>query len=665
MSSLQTTTLFTLCLLALLAVGLAVFLFKSLWGFKFYKSGRWPIGGMFVVLIGVALFGSFEFLENGHQVQTLNRGWIFPRHEIGAITVGILLDPLALTMTALVATIAFIMLASRSFFSKEAHCEESALAISTAGVILAWVAMTPWLAFLALVFVIFAGFVALGSKRNSDQDSDIATRFGWERCWGLAFIVLGAAILAGTRTMLNWDHWVHFAEHGENSSGVWLASSALQHRSDLIGAGFLLIGLFIQLQIFPFMGWVGRRYENSFPLQIVLSQIFPAWVVFALLIRLEQPFRSIGVFPLFAWIPLVAGAMTLGTSLLQMQGRVGVSGWIAAGFSIAFAALASIGVSSAFYILLGVSLGGIAFSIAVFAMAGGGRNEQNRSIGWLIICFLAVAAGTGMLGFVSSGGFISWIAGATSSPLVQGFFVLVYFLLVLQGWKLAWMCVWLKEEEAGSWYSILGPLFLVFFALGVCWTGTLTGGALFGNPDTLFSSLSSMLFGVSVQPATGQFAVGENEMVSSFWLSFGVQLIGFLAAYWTSGRKHHFWGNLTQSFPKISGFMVNGYYTEQLGFRLFIGIRWIGDTVEWITGKEIWGRWIPHVLSLGINRGSQWVALVDAKLSQSLNLISLFFVEISAEGLQRIQNGDVQWYLLFALGSGVGIAILTYVWNVF
>jgi NADH:ubiquinone oxidoreductase subunit 5 (subunit L)/multisubunit Na+/H+ antiporter MnhA subunit len=88
--------------LALIAGGLIV----MTWGRRLPRQGSWIIGlGLLVLLVVVGIDWSI-LSEEGFAPQPWLRGWIWPREEVGAITVGVLRDALGLSMASLTALVA-------------------------------------------------------------------------------------------------------------------------------------------------------------------------------------------------------------------------------------------------------------------------------------------------------------------------------------------------------------------------------------------------------------------------------------------------------------------------------------------------------------------------------------------------------------------------------
>jgi hypothetical protein len=268
-----------------------------------------------------------------------------------------------------------------------------------------------------------------------------------------------------------------------------------------------------------------------------------------------------------------------------------------------------------------------------------------------------VASGTGVIGFVSATGGVRWINQMIELPGIVAIFLFVLFLFVLLGWKLVWNRVRFDPGKARSshlsdisWMSFFSLFIWIFLSLGVVWTGAVTGGVLVGMPDQLITSLFNVFF-----PGKIDSLIKSGDYFSASTLYWGVLILAFLTAYWTSGRKEDRWVLLSDIFPRLTGFLANGYGVDRAFRRLTEGIIWFGRSAENLIDENIWSVWIPQGFSRVIKDVSFVMSQVDKKISSSLDYIVRKIVEIPAKFFQKIQTGDLRWYLLFALGSGFAL----------
>lgn len=615
------------------------------WGRRLPRQGDWLVGfGLLALLVG-CMISAIRFSEHGFAPETWGRGWIWPHDEVGAITVGVLSDALGVAVAILAALVAALGLfgSGGPGHAPRAGRSYAALGLGAGGVALAWFALTPWLALTGTAITLLAGFLALGRQWDSPGEAQIATRFGYERSWGLLLSLFGLYVLAGEHAPLRLLRTV----------GAWSTPATT---SVYLGAGLLFFGAFVQLQPFPFLGWIMKPSETPSPARITVSQVFSAWAVFALLVRLEPQFREEGLFPDLGWLGLVSSALAALAGLMSSQWRLSLGAWLSAGFSLAVAALAFGGPSVAFSIAIGSGLSAGALAAFGEAIESGGiispAGKQRAS--WAKVgCALAAASGSGFAGFLSAGGLVRTGSLVWSQPGLVGVSAVVLFVFVFLGWKVAWQAIALRVSTQASWIAILAPYGLVVLSLGVIWSGTLSGGVIPGDPDRVFHSLLSLFFGPG-----GETWGDETASAPASGLYWTVQLLAAGAALITVGRKPDFWPGVSRRLPRFSVFVASGYGVDALFQRALLGLTWTGNFGVRFFDRSRWGRWLFGLLSQGAHRGAAFVATADLKLSRGLGEAVRSWVEAPAKALQLIQNGDVQWYLFFAVGSGV--AILAY-----
>lgn len=617
------------------------------WGRRIPREGDWLVSlGLLSVLV-VSGIGWSLVADQGFAPQEWSRGWIWPRDEAGAITVGVLRDTLGLSLSILSALVAASFLFGAGAPARESRPGRfySSLGLSAGGVALAWFAVTPWLSLTGNAIVVLGGFLALGSRWEGPGEAKLATRFGWERSWGLLMLLLGLCVLAGGRPPLSMLHG--------SGAGAWASQAAGVSFSDQLGAAMLFLGAFAQLQPFPFLGWVMTESDTYCSSRVVLTQVFPAWAVFALLLRLEPQLRDVGIFPNLGWVALVSSVLAAAAGVFSNQWRLSLGAWVSAGFSLVVAALAFAGPAPALCLAIGVGLGASALAGFAGALEEGGPASsaaRQRALWAKVGCALAAAAGTGVVGFVSSGGSVHAVSLAWGQPVLIGAVSVVFFLYVFLGWKVAWQAMATKNNTQAPWAIVLAPYLLILLALGVTWTGTLSGGAIPGNPDRIFSSLLTLFFGQAGEAWGEDAAIGPASGL--YWMLVAVAAS---VAYWTAGRRPDFWPSVTGKAPRLSAFVTSGYGVDSLVSRVRDGLAWAGAVSVRFFDRNVWESWIPGLLGRGARRGAAAVAAADLQLSRGIGGMLKSWVEAPSKALQLIQNGDVQWYLFFAVGSGIAI----------
>ena len=80
------------------------------WGRRLPRQGDWLVGLGLLTLVTLSGIGWSVLAEHGFAPESWLRGWIGPREETGAITVGVLRDPLGLTLAIVAAVVAAVTL---------------------------------------------------------------------------------------------------------------------------------------------------------------------------------------------------------------------------------------------------------------------------------------------------------------------------------------------------------------------------------------------------------------------------------------------------------------------------------------------------------------------------------------------------------------------------
>ncbi len=631
-----------LSILILLFLGLSVFT----WGEKLPGKGSWLLwAGILLVISGVG-FDSGLLLKEEFKIKVWMTGWIWPREDLSAITVGIFQDPLNLSMILLTILVAALTLMNQSFLCREPRPEKvhAGIAISAAGVAVSWISITPWLGLAGLALSLIGGFILFGSRWDSNFEAKVAIRFIGEKSGGLLLALMGASILTSAHTALIFNHSASWMGSGELASSAW------------IGSILLVMGLFIQMQTFPLIGGLVPVSELYPPLRTLLNQVFPAWAAFGLLVKLEPELIRLGLFPGFGWIALISTLLTVLSGLFQDRWRQGVGLWLSSGYSLSCAFLAFSGPRSAMSLFLGVSLGSLCVSNAATSLEGGcsyNPNSRKRAIWIKLALFLGTAAGSGVVGFVSATGGLQWISKAMElTGGMVALFLFVLFLFVLLGWKNAWKISKLSLVTDVSWATVISQFACILLSLGFFWTGCITGDVLLGAPDRLVSSGFDVFFGPLV------VEVGQSEaFLTASGLYWGTLILALFTSYYLVGRKVDQWELLSRAIPKTKKFLAFGYGIDELVLRMMALVLKAGHKIELFVDYKVWMQWMPHSLNVGIKILSNNMSGFDEKMSYGIRLTLLRVVEVPAKILQLIQTGDVRWYLFFALSSGFAVLL--------
>jgi hypothetical protein len=610
-------------------------------GRKLPRQGDWLASLGLIAVLALSCFGLTRHLASGTPSALWRAGWVWPRRESGALHIGLLGDSLAFAFAAVISICGFVLISDRPTLRSQRHPERfyAAVSFGACGAALAWFSLSAWLAFIGIAIAAVAGFISLGSHWNTESEATLATRFAGESVFGLGLAVLGAFILTSHDNLLVWS----------DAITPWKDAPIT-----VVGSSFLLVGLFLQFHSFPLLGWSGLAAGTPAPTKVLLTQVFPGMAAFAILARLEPQIRVTGILPVAGWFAITAAALSALTGILQADWRLSLNTWTGTGFSIALAALCFAGAPAGTQLMLAVGLS--AFSVALFANAlelGGASSISNhkRALWCKIGAFASSAMGAGMLGFISASGSAQAIALCSESVGGGIVFALSFFLYALLAWKTVWIISDLKNNSEAPWVSILPALIIPLLALSLLWTGALVGGVFPGRGDVVFTSTLADYFANAARNP-------EADLQSlAPWLHLIALVLAILIAYWTVGRKNNAWESFNKSFPRLATFIRRGYGIDFLSAHLARGARWTGDQLVAGVDRKLWDVWVPGGASFVITRVSALFSKSDGYVSEKLAATVRRTVDVPSKFLQLLQSGDLQWYILFAVGSGVAILL--------
>ena len=531
----------------------------------------------------------------------------------------------------------FFVILNRGLLVKEERPQRlyAAAVFCAAGEALAWTSQTLWVALAGLGLTVIGGFISLGAGSNAPNEARSAVRYGTDKAWGLTLAILGACALAsGGLDLWSAEKVVSGSAHG------------------LLGAFLLTAGILIQLQSFPFLGWTVIRTELLPISRTVFPQIFSAWASLAILVRSEAALRSIGVFPVFGWVALGSVVFSCISGLVQTQWRAGLSLLASASFSLSVAALAFGGVYPALAIAVSTGVALTIFSLTGSSLGGEALEHEakptrNRAIFAKTATFFAALSGTGMIGFWC-GGRLEWLSQSLSDPGILAAVTAALFLVSLLFWKTSWAIADLRKTVSSSWFSVISPFFVLLMSLGVIWTGNLSGGGVPGNPDSVMPSFANL------SPLSGS-SPDPNSFVTASYFHWGALFVAIMVAYWAHSQK--FWKNLHKSMPGMAGFLTDAYRLDGVAKKGLFALIWIGSGSEKLLGFKLWKEWLPMAFGWVIRKVSSAFSQLDQGMTRGMSVGVRRVTDGSSKMLQQIQNGDVQWYLFFAIGSGVAILI--------
>jgi len=604
------------------------------WGRKLPRQGDWLAGA---ALVGLFCSALIEWRIMPAQPEAWLRGWIGNREHGNAVAVGIIQDPLGLVMTGLGAIVSALFIVNRRLYATEERIERlfSAAVISTCGVALSWLSLTLWTAIAGIGIAALGGLMAFGSHWGTADGARAAARYARERFWGVVLIICGAYVLSSGGQSLEMVGGTTWPRGGHA----------------LVGAAILSVGILIQAQPFPVLGWLVMRVNAPAASRVVFAQVLPAWAALSVVVRMDSQIRATGVFSGIGWIALASAFLAVLMGLFQEDRKKSLGVWIAAGFSMALAALAFSGPWVGMAVTIGLGLAGCsaALWIDLFEEGGGTAGQQTAWVRTGVI--MAACSASGLFGFISCGGIVRWFASSMENSAAAALTGFVIFLVALVIWKQAWETSRSRVGDRATWTAALLPAIPLILSFGFLWSGNLSGGALPGDIDKVVESAFDGFLG------TGGGTVFSGPQLA-VWAQFGIVAVAAALAYWSTVPAKDLWKRLYISVPRMAAFFSGGYGIDNLTARIMAGFGWFGESIDHVVGKKAWREWIPSALS--------WISFAGAKTAFSCDsgsrnaLIRLLrkAVMVPAKLLQLLHGGDVQWYLF--LMAAMAMALLAH-----
>ena len=576
-------------------------------------------------------------------------GWIWPKAEPLSVQIGLFSDLTGSSVSVVATLIAAVVIANFWGDSENPRRPERQFAagvIGVTGVALSWLSATPWLAFVGIAITVIGGFISLAVAYDTEEDAAVASRFVKEKAAGLLLAVFGTAALTSLGEPFLFLQ-----------SGTTTGFGSFSTESHLFAAALMMAGLSLIIQPFPVLSSLVWPSSLSPSTRTTYTQMFPAWATFAILFRLEPSLRMVGVLPTMGWVALIGAVLILIMGLIQKDWKLTLSTWTASSYAVAIAALCFSDPVAATSLMVCSSIAAVTMSLlGVQLEKDGGKSpaDRSRAVWAKVGVFLSAAIATGFLGFVSASGILGWLIHIAAEPALLVVTPLVLLLVTVLGWRLAWQIAALNDSVAASWYFVLSPLLLLILPLSLFWVGSFSGGAIPGDVNSIhwLSALGlGDVFGAQLKSAD------ESALITASWIHWGTLAFGVLAAWWCTARKQDLLLLLHTKSPAASRFIAGGYGVEYLLSRILAGVFYLGESVEVVVDRKLWGRWIPQGLKVAVEFVSRQGARADDLVSVRLSEEFRGAVSVPAKIIQLIHNGDVQWYLFLAIGSGTAIWI--------
>jgi len=600
----------------------------------------------FLLTLASSVYTGIRHLETGLQNRSWIWEWALGDRLFSAIPVGLFKEATGLTVTNLVSILAFVFALNYNLFRKNLGSERilAGLAFSVCGVAISWIALTPWLSFVGISIALFGGFLSLSGEISSDpSEADFSTRFGWEHFLALIVAIVGGCIILNTGLVLRWD---------QMAAIKWPETVRL-------GAILLLVGVFLLFRSVPFLGWISMSSRTYLPARAMISQIFVGWSAFALILRMDPVFRTLGLFPAFGWLALAIGFLTLLTGVFQVSWQKSLLVWIPASFCFQIAVMAFAGPGAATALMLGMSIGTIGVFMGAEVLLSEGKAKEGSGGSWdkgiwtRLNLFLAAGSATGTLGFVSFRGGIEFLIQIQNNLILTIAGGVFYFVLILSFWRIAWTVILLSKTATVGWVNVLSPLLIVSLSAGVLWSGKMSGSELFIKEDPVFRSVWNVVFQKSFR--LDNLWVNNEVTMRAIWIYVASLILAATGAFFMAKRNQ-------SSSNKFLAYFRTGYLLDRVTGIVFSGCIKGFEKINELMDRIIWNDLLAGLSGKALVLCSRGFVFLNIKSHERVDATLRRVISVPVRVLQRIQNGDLQWYLAFAVGSSMAV-LLHFIWN--
>jgi hypothetical protein len=493
----------------------------------------------------------------------------------------------------------------------DAVARGSATLFSALGFSIAWLSLTLWTSLVGLSLTLVGALISRLPEWDDEGEADGVSQFVKERFLGVAIALCGTAT------------WV-----SATPGSAW------------VGGVGIVLGLFLQFGPYPFLNGAVRPTRDSGLSRVILTQLAPAGAALAPLINRAEDLTRVGVFPHFGWIACAGAFLALFTGLFSTRRSSGFAAWLVSGFCLALTTLCFAGSQAGTSIFIGLFLG--AGALAASRLAGGAAA--------LTLGILSGAMVLGFPGSISAPGWVSLLESGVASGAVYAFgFLLFGFML------LTWCVVShevhasIRDQKTEDTPTIVAISFWILGSFAVFWIGRWLGAWVDSSSDS-FGFEPLVALAVKSTPLSTQ-QTGAWVFLQLFVVAAG---LGF--ALGRRGDRDP-WMTLAKKIPRISGFVAQGYGTRELLLSLTRGVSQASSKLTYAIEELLWSRWIPAGIHRVLGAVSGSIDRIDGSIRGALDRLVYQAVDAPGKFLQVIQNGDVRWYLTFALGSALAVLL--------
>lgn len=589
----------------------------------------WIIG-VFIAVAGWAKIQRPDFLY-----EVLSPNWLGSQPPPVSISLGLKRDPLSLMMVTLGLILLVPVIVARKFLLKEMLAERlySGLSFCFSGYAVSWMASTPWMAWVGVGLCVLGGFIACSCYWvDRDDEAKVASRYLAETYLGLLVGIVGACVVAsqdGVSLSYDLKTWGHASP------------------TDHVGATLLMIGAFLVFRPFPFLGWTVGESKGFLPIRFLCTSVFPGLSALAILVRLEPALQQLQLLHALRIIALVASGLALAVGTFQQIWYRAALSWYGATLCLSVAVLASSGTQTALAIAIGASVSVLAVFLVGSVLprnkplSGRESREGNTTLGTTLALVFSTLAMSGGPLFLVGYGVSAWLTvlfRENSFEAVLG--GLNFFLFVMVAWKIFWSVNFQVKLQPLAWNIWLGVVTLLLCALAATGTGTFTG--IFGSEDVaLFGSLLERVI------------PNPMAMPGVDPLALGVYLIIFIIALGLTAWLRGTWGRLEERMPRMSHFFGSGFLMDVFFAKIQARLVQSSNLFNRLMIEGLWERGSAERIYFAMRKSSNAIAFIDLHTQNSLNHAFNSLLETAGKGAQKLQNGSVQWYLAFGIGSGL------------
>jgi hypothetical protein len=194
-----------------------------------------------------------------------------------------------------------------------------------------------------------------------------------------------------------------------------------------------------------------------------------------------------------------------------------------------------------------------------------------------------------------------------------------------------------------GWAAALVPLIPALLSLGLVWDGTFSGGALPGIDERVSLSLLDLAIPPRPVPPEANVVVSEGMLWGAF-------VFALLLGLWFASRLERL-DDWSARFPRVARALSRGLGADAVAQGWVAASAWTGRLITRVGDDALWHHYLPSGLDRAVRAVSGAMDVADRHMAWWIGGVVRPAVEWPARALQRIQSGDVQWYVGIVLFS--------------